>query len=46
MPEADIILPKLTLANEVTAIHADQPIIVPSIAEEAVEKPVMKDESK
>ncbi|KRX28511.1 hypothetical protein T05_14208, partial [Trichinella murrelli] len=35
MPEADIISPKFTLANEVTAIDVDQPIIVPPIAEEA-----------
>ncbi|KRY02777.1 hypothetical protein T03_10940, partial [Trichinella britovi] len=34
------------LANEVTAIHVDQPIIVPSIAEEAVAKPVIKEEPK
>ncbi|KRY05237.1 hypothetical protein T03_6417, partial [Trichinella britovi] len=34
------------LANEVTAIHVDQPIIVPSIAEETVAKPVIKEEPK
>ncbi|KRY03658.1 hypothetical protein T03_16258, partial [Trichinella britovi] len=46
MPETDIISPKDSLANEVTAMDADQPIIVPPIAKEAVEKPVKKDESK
>ncbi|KRX32552.1 hypothetical protein T05_14773, partial [Trichinella murrelli] len=46
MPETEIMSPKITLANEVTAIHVDQPIIVPPIAEEAVAKPVMKDEPK
>ncbi|KRX29284.1 hypothetical protein T05_1503, partial [Trichinella murrelli] len=46
MPETDIISPKFTLANEVTAIHVDQPIIVPPIAEEAVAKPVIKEEPK
>ncbi|KRY02928.1 hypothetical protein T03_17247, partial [Trichinella britovi] len=46
MPETDIISPKDSLANEVTAMDVDQPITVPPIAEEAVEKPVMKDESK
>ncbi|KRX30322.1 hypothetical protein T09_1828, partial [Trichinella sp. T9] len=38
--------PKITLANEVTAINVDQPIIVPPIAEEAVAKPVIKEEPK
>ncbi|KRX28520.1 hypothetical protein T09_7418, partial [Trichinella sp. T9] len=46
MPETDIISPKDSLANEVTAIDVDQPIIVPPIAEEAVEKPVIKEEPK
>ncbi|KRY24179.1 hypothetical protein T03_5527, partial [Trichinella britovi] len=46
MPETDIISPKDSLANEVTAMDADQPIIVPPIAEEAVEKPVIKEEPK
>ncbi|KRY44674.1 hypothetical protein T03_2880, partial [Trichinella britovi] len=46
MPETEIMSPKITLANEVTAIHVDQPIIVPSIAEEAVAKPVIKEEPK
>ncbi|KRY05904.1 hypothetical protein T03_3489, partial [Trichinella britovi] len=43
MPETDIISPKLTLDNEVTAINIDQLNVVPPIAEEAVEKQVIKD---
>ncbi|KRX29993.1 hypothetical protein T09_4574, partial [Trichinella sp. T9] len=35
MAETDIISLKDSLANEVTAIDVDQPIIVPPIAEEA-----------
>ncbi|KRX31349.1 hypothetical protein T05_5037, partial [Trichinella murrelli] len=46
MPETDIISPKPTLDNEVTAINIDQLNIVPPIAEAAVEKPVIKDEPK
>ncbi|OUC48709.1 hypothetical protein D917_06013 [Trichinella nativa] len=46
MPETDIISPKLTLANEATAINVDQLNMVPPIAEEAVEKQVIKDEPK
>ncbi|KRZ85321.1 hypothetical protein T08_9450 [Trichinella sp. T8] len=46
MPEADITSPKLTLASEATAIDLDQPNIVPPIADENVEKPVIKDEPK
>ncbi|KRX28742.1 hypothetical protein T06_10189, partial [Trichinella sp. T6] len=46
MPETDVIPPKLTLDNEVTAINIDQLNIVPPIAEAAVEKPVIKDEPK
>ncbi|KRZ46822.1 hypothetical protein T02_15924, partial [Trichinella nativa] len=38
MPETDIISPKLTLDNEVTAINVDQLNMVPPIAEEAVDK--------
>ncbi|KRY04793.1 hypothetical protein T12_6206, partial [Trichinella patagoniensis] len=44
MPETDIISPKITLANEVTAINADQLHTVPPLADENVEKPVIKDE--
>ncbi|KRY09126.1 hypothetical protein T12_3596 [Trichinella patagoniensis] len=44
MPETDIISPKLTLANELTAIDIDQPNMVPPIPEETVETPVIKDE--
>ncbi|KRX51656.1 hypothetical protein T09_14226 [Trichinella sp. T9] len=44
MPETDIISPKLTLDNEVTAINIDQLNMVPPIAEEAVDKTVIKDE--
>ncbi|KRX34546.1 hypothetical protein T06_3863, partial [Trichinella sp. T6] len=43
-PETDIISPKLTFDNEVTAINIDQLNMVPPIAEAAVEKPVIKDE--
>ncbi|KRX28488.1 hypothetical protein T06_3270, partial [Trichinella sp. T6] len=39
MPETDIIIPKITLDNEVTAINVDPPNMVPPIAEIAVEKP-------
>ncbi|KRX31605.1 hypothetical protein T06_13016, partial [Trichinella sp. T6] len=39
MPETDIISPKLTFDNEVTAINIDQLNMVPPIAEAAVEKP-------
>ncbi|KRX28811.1 hypothetical protein T09_1969 [Trichinella sp. T9] len=46
MPETDIISPKDSLANEVTAMDVHQPIIVPPITEEAVEKPVIKEEPK
>ncbi|KRZ47202.1 hypothetical protein T02_13123, partial [Trichinella nativa] len=46
MPERDIISPKLTLDNEVTAINVDPLNMVPPIAEIAVEKPVIKDEPK
>ncbi|KRY48792.1 hypothetical protein T03_11462 [Trichinella britovi] len=46
MPETDIISPKLTLANEATAIDLDQPNIVPPISVEKVEKPMIKDERK
>ncbi|KRX28845.1 hypothetical protein T06_14136, partial [Trichinella sp. T6] len=38
MPETDIIIPKITLDNEVTAINVDQLNMVPPIAEEAVDK--------
>ncbi|KRX30486.1 hypothetical protein T06_920, partial [Trichinella sp. T6] len=44
MPERDIISPKLTLDNEVTAINVDELNMVPLIAEEAVDKAVVKDE--
>ncbi|KRY25111.1 hypothetical protein T03_7404, partial [Trichinella britovi] len=46
MPETDNISPKPTLDNEATAINVDQLNVVPLIAEEAVEKPVIKDEPK
>ncbi|KRX30712.1 hypothetical protein T05_12373, partial [Trichinella murrelli] len=46
MPESDIISPNLTLDNEVTAINIDQLNMVPTIAEAAAEKPVLKDEPK
>ncbi|KRX31375.1 hypothetical protein T06_34, partial [Trichinella sp. T6] len=46
MPETDIISPKLTFDNEVTAINIDQLNMVPPIEEAAVEKPVIKDEPK
>ncbi|KRX32871.1 hypothetical protein T05_3434 [Trichinella murrelli] len=44
MPETDIISPKPTLDNEVTAINIDHLNMVPPIAEEAVDKTVIKDE--
>ncbi|KRX30899.1 hypothetical protein T06_10337, partial [Trichinella sp. T6] len=43
-PETDIMSPKTTLDNEVTAINIDHLNIVPPIAEAAVEKQVIKDE--
>ncbi|XP_003368883.1 conserved hypothetical protein, partial [Trichinella spiralis] len=43
IPETDITSPKLTLAREVTAINVDQLDIVPPIAEETDEKPVITD---
>ncbi|KRY33667.1 hypothetical protein T03_16600 [Trichinella britovi] len=46
MPETDIISPKITLDNEVTAINVDQLHMVPPIADENVEKPVIKNEPK
>ncbi|KRX51221.1 hypothetical protein T06_1270 [Trichinella sp. T6] len=46
MPETDIISPKLTLDNEVTAINVEQLNMVPPIADENVEKPVIKHEPK
>ncbi|KRY13145.1 hypothetical protein T12_11877 [Trichinella patagoniensis] len=46
MPKMDSISPKLTLANEVTAIDLDQLHMVPPIADENVEKPVIKDKPK
>ncbi|KAL1246289.1 Zonadhesin [Trichinella spiralis] len=46
MQETDTLSPKLTLASEVTAIDVDQPNIVPTISQEKVEKPVIKDEPK
>ncbi|KRX51817.1 hypothetical protein T09_5679 [Trichinella sp. T9] len=46
MPETDIISPKLTLAGEITATDIDQPSTVEPIAEEKVEKPVIKNEPK
>ncbi|KRX29662.1 hypothetical protein T06_494, partial [Trichinella sp. T6] len=44
MPETDIIIPKITLDNEVTAINVDELNMVPPISEEAVDKAVVKDE--
>ncbi|KRX32570.1 Zonadhesin, partial [Trichinella murrelli] len=44
MPETDTISPKHTLDNEVTAINIDHLNMVPPIAEEAVDKTVIKDE--
>ncbi|KRX33032.1 hypothetical protein T06_9510, partial [Trichinella sp. T6] len=44
IPKTDIISPKITLDNEVTAINVDQLNMVPAIAEEAVDKAVVKDE--
>ncbi|KRX32486.1 hypothetical protein T05_15183, partial [Trichinella murrelli] len=46
MPKTDIISPKLTLANEATAIDFDQLHMVPPIADENVGKTVIKDEPK
>ncbi|KRX19678.1 hypothetical protein T07_13308 [Trichinella nelsoni] len=46
MVETDITSPKLTLAGEITAMDIDQPNIVPPIAEEKVEKPLIKGEQK
>ncbi|KRX31900.1 hypothetical protein T06_1930, partial [Trichinella sp. T6] len=46
IPKTDIISPKLTLDNEVTAINVDELNMVPPISEAAVEKPVIKDEPK
>ncbi|XP_003366184.1 nucleosome-binding protein 1 [Trichinella spiralis] len=46
IPETDITSPKLALASEVTAVDADQPNIVPPIAEETAEKPVDTEEVK
>ncbi|KAL1236679.1 Zonadhesin [Trichinella spiralis] len=46
IPETDITSPKLALASEVTAVDADQPNIVPPIAEETAEKPVIPVEPK
>ncbi|KRX52658.1 hypothetical protein T06_6235, partial [Trichinella sp. T6] len=46
IPETDIISPKPTFDNEGTAINIDQLNIVPPIAEDAVEIPVIKDEPK
>ncbi|KRX32151.1 hypothetical protein T06_7551, partial [Trichinella sp. T6] len=46
IPETDIISPKLTLDNEVTAINDDELNMVPPISEAAVGKPVIKDEPK
>ncbi|KRX32857.1 hypothetical protein T06_13497, partial [Trichinella sp. T6] len=46
IPRTDIISPKLTFDNEVTAINVDPLNMVPPIAEIAVEKPVIKDEPK
>ncbi|KRY05000.1 hypothetical protein T01_6647, partial [Trichinella spiralis] len=43
IPETDITSPKLTLASEVTAINVDQLDIVPPIAKETDEKPVITD---
>ncbi|KRX30009.1 hypothetical protein T06_9791, partial [Trichinella sp. T6] len=40
IPKTDIISPKITLDNEVTAINVDQLNMVPPIAEEAVDKAV------
>ncbi|KAL1246091.1 Zonadhesin [Trichinella spiralis] len=46
IPETDITSPKLALASEVTAINVDQLDIVPSIAKETDEKPVITVEPK
>ncbi|KRX51287.1 hypothetical protein T06_849, partial [Trichinella sp. T6] len=44
IPKTDIIIPKITLDNEGTAINVDELNMVPPISEAAVEKPVIKDE--
>ncbi|KRX33168.1 hypothetical protein T06_15543, partial [Trichinella sp. T6] len=44
IPKTDIISPKLTFDNEVTAINVDPLNMVPPIAEEGVDKAVVKDE--
>ncbi|KAL1238602.1 Zonadhesin [Trichinella spiralis] len=44
--ETDITSPKFTLASEDTAVDVDQQNIVPTIPEETVEKPLLKDEPK
>ncbi|KRY04154.1 hypothetical protein T01_11620, partial [Trichinella spiralis] len=46
IPETDITSRKLALASEVTAINVDQLDIVPSIAKETDEKPVITGEPK
>ncbi|KRX71325.1 hypothetical protein T06_540 [Trichinella sp. T6] len=46
MPETDITSPKLTLAGMITVTDIDQPSTVEPIAEEKVEKPVIKIEAK
>ncbi|KRX31509.1 hypothetical protein T06_385, partial [Trichinella sp. T6] len=46
IPKTDIIITKITLDNEVTAINVDQLNMVPPISEAAVEKPVIKDKPK
>ncbi|XP_003366364.1 conserved hypothetical protein, partial [Trichinella spiralis] len=46
MTETDITSPKFTLASEDTAVDVDQQNIVPTIPEETVEKPLLKDEPK
>ncbi|KRY04648.1 hypothetical protein T01_451, partial [Trichinella spiralis] len=44
--ETDNKSPKFTQASEVTAVDIDQPNIVPPIAEETAEKPVITVEPK
>ncbi|KRX28478.1 hypothetical protein T06_2878, partial [Trichinella sp. T6] len=39
IPKTDIIIPKITLDNEVTAINVDQLHMVPPMAAAVVEKP-------
>ncbi|KRY10077.1 hypothetical protein T01_2860, partial [Trichinella spiralis] len=46
MTETDNKSSKFTLASEVTAVDVDQQNIVPTIPEETVEKPLLKDEPK